>query len=515
MLTISLNVPVTDNTPLEILAAEKLGAPRVDECVILKKSVDARKKEHIIYCYRLAVAVKEEHKYIRKDVSYFHMNDCSLAHMLKGKKIIAHPVVVGTGPAGLFAALALAYLGANPVILERGDTVDERQKKLDIFNATLTLDTESNVQFGEGGAGTFSDGKLNTGTHSDLIDTVLKEFVLSGAPEEITYLNKPHIGTDELCKTVKNMRRRIEELGGKFYFNTKLTDIKICDGKIVGAVTDKGVFPCDELYLAIGHSARDTFEMLYKKNVFMTSKTFSMGTRIEHLRSDVDRSQYGTQASFLPAADYKAAVRTEKGSVYTFCMCPGGKVINASSEEGGVCVNGMSYHARDGVNSNAALLFNVSEADWKSEHPLAGMEFQRSYERKTYEVSHGYLPVVQTVGDFLQGKAGTKPTAVTPSVGTGYVLGDLRACLPESVADGIKEGIPLLAQKLPFFGQKTAVLTGIEARSSSPVRILRDDGYESNVKGLYPIGEGAGYAGGIMSAAVDGLKAVLCGKKII
>lgn len=515
MLTISLNVPVNDDTSLETLAARKLGAPRVDAVTILKKSVDARKKEHIFYCYRLAVSVKNERMYLRDDVAYYHKNECSLAHMLRGKSADCHPVVVGSGPAGLFAALALAHLGTSPVVLERGDSVDDRRKKLDAFNKTLLLDEESNVQFGEGGAGTFSDGKLNTGTHSDLIGTVLEEFVLSGAPEEIRYLNKPHIGTDELCTTVKTMRARIEALGGKFLFNTKLTDVKTENGRVVAAVTDKGEIACDELYLAIGHSARDTFEMLFNKNVLMTSKTFSMGTRIEHLRKDVDVSQYGAEAEKLPAADYKAAVKTSEASLYTFCMCPGGKVINASSEKGRVCVNGMSYHARNDVNSNSALLVNVSEADWKSEHPLAGMEFQRKYEKRAFEASGSYRPVVQTVGDFLRGTTGTEPSTIRPSVETGYVLGDLRAFLPDNVAKGLQEGLPLMARKLPFFARKDAILCGLEGRSSSPVRILRDEGYESNIKGLFPIGEGAGYAGGITSAAVDGLKAVLLGKKLL
>lgn len=510
MLTFGLTVPVCDKTPIEKLAADFLGVKSVDKCTIVKRSLDARRKDRIVYIYRVAVALPNEHKYVNKKVTYYDMNIPTVEHMTKGRKIDCRPVVVGSGPCGMFAALTLAYLGARPIVIERGDDVDARKAKTEEFVSSLRLDTESNVQFGEGGAGTFSDGKLNTGVNNEFVSAVINEFVLCGAPEEISYAAKPHIGTDLLIDVVKNLRKKIISLGGEFRFRTKLTDIETAAGRVVAAVTDKGRIPCDRIYLAIGHSARDTFEMLYRKSVKMVSKIFSMGVRIEHLSETINRAQYGESARFLPAADYKTAVDTgEYGALYTFCMCPGGKVINASSEEGGVCVNGMSEHARDGKNSNSALLINVSADDWKTEHPLGGMEFQRKYERKTYAHSGGYKPVSQTVGDFLSGKSGGGFGEVKPSVGTGYVIGDLRECLPERVVSGISTGIPLMGRKLKGFDSPQAVLTGIEARSSSPVRILRDEKCVSSIIGLYPLGEGAGYAGGITSAAADGIRGVL------
>ena len=510
MLTVNLSVSVWDKTPIETLAAQKIGAPIVEKCVILKKSVDARKKDNVLYTYRVAVEVKNERKYIRKDVEPYHMNVCTLENTFRSAHPPARPVVIGSGPSGLFVALSLIYAGAKPVVIERGDDVDKRSEKVARFIKTLTLDTESNVQFGEGGAGTFSDGKLTTGVHNEYIEAVLREFVKMGAPEEILYLNKPHIGTDILKDVVKNIRLFIEERGGKFCFNTKMTGLKIVDGKVVSIETNRGDLDTDAAYLCIGHSARDTFEMLYKKGVKMESKTFSMGVRIEHLRENINFAQYGKSATVMPAADYKTAVDIGNNkSLYTFCMCPGGRVINASSEEGGVTVNGMSYHARNDVNSNSALLVNVTKDDWKSEDALAGVAFQRHYERKAFEYSRSYKPVCQTVGDFLSGKSGSAFTDVQPSVETGFVKGDLNEILPKSVADGLKTGLPLIGRRINGFDGESAALTGIEGRSSSPVRILRDEKGVSSVERLYPVGEGAGYAGGIMSAATDGVKAVL------
>lgn len=510
MLTFSFNAAVDDVTPVEKLAAESLGAKSVEKCLILKKSVDARRKDKICYVYRVAVEVKNEHKYINNKVSYYNMNIPTVERMTIGRKLFCRPVVVGSGPCGLFAALTLAYLGARPIVIERGDDADTRIKKTKEFISSLKLDTESNVQFGEGGAGTFSDGKLNTGVNNDYVLAVINEFVLCGAPEEISYAAKPHIGTDLLVGVIKNLRKKIISLGGEFRFRTKLIDIETAAGSVVAAVTDKGKIPCDRIYLAIGHSARDTFEMLYEKSVKMTSKTFSMGVRIEHLSEDINRAQYGEAAKFLPAADYKMAVDTERyGKMYTFCMCPGGRVINASSEEGAVCVNGMSEHARNGINSNSALLINVGADDFKTEHPLGGMEFQRKYEKKTYALSGGYKPVAQTVGDFLSGKSGSAFSSVKPSVETGFVLGNLEECLPEKVFRGIRAGIPLIGKRMKGFDCPQAALTGIEARSSSPIKILRDEKCVSSINGLYPLGEGAGYAGGITSAAADGIRGVL------
>ncbi len=510
MIAVDFSVSVLDKTPVETLAAKKLGAKSVKRYVIVKKSVDARKKDNVLYNYRVAVEVENERLFIGKGTPYDEKNIPKIEHMTIGKTINCNPVVVGSGPAGLFAALTLALLGAKPVVVERGDSLDKRVEKTEKFIKTLSLDTESNVQFGEGGAGAFSDGKLNTGVNNDFVKAVINEFVSCGAPEEIAYLSKPHVGTDKLIDTVRTLREKIKSLGGTFLFNCRLTDIKTVAGKVTAAITTKGEIPCDRIYLAIGHSARDTFEMLYRKGLKMTSKTYSIGTRIEHLSKEINFAQYGKFAEVMPAADYKIAVDAkESGSLYTFCMCPGGKVINASSEENGVCVNGMSYHARDGVNSNSALLINVTEKDFGSDHPLAGAEYQRAVERRVYELTGGYRPVVQTVGDFLTGRSGTTPSGVLPSVETGYVLGDLREVLPRKIADGIKNGLPLAARKIRGFDAPDAVLTGAETRSSSPVRILRDEKGTSSMDGLYPIGEGAGYAGGITSAAADGIRTVL------
>ena len=513
MLTFNLTVSVYDKTPLPVLAAGKLGLTEVDKCVILRKSLDARRKDRISYAYKVAVETKNEHKYINKEVSYYQMNIPTVERMTEGKKLVCRPVVVGSGPCGLFAALTLAYLKTNPIVIERGDDVDERIRKTEIFEKNLILDTESNVQFGEGGAGTFSDGKLNTGVNNEYVRAVINEFVQCGAPEETAYEAKPHIGTDKLAEVVKNLRKKIISYGGEFRFRTKLTDIETVCGKVNAAITDKGRIPCDRIYLAIGHSARDTFEMLFNKSVKMVSKEFSMGVRIEHLSDEINRSQYGAASLVLPAADYKAAVNVgEEGKLYTFCMCPGGKVINASSESGGVCVNGMSFHSRNGKNSNSALLINVGEKDWQSDHPLAGVEYQREYERKVFAFGNSYKPVVQTYGDFANGgKTGGNFGSVLPSVGTGFIKGNLEECLPDKVVRGLRKGIPLIGKALKNFDSPQAVLTAIEARSSSPVRILRDEKCMSCTEGLYPLGEGAGYAGGITSAAADGIRGVLAG----
>ena len=509
MIEFSFTVPVGDNTPIEELARRKLKANKIDKCIILKKSIDARKKDKIVYQYRVAVGLVNERKYICENVKQYNDEICSLENMCKGLLKDMKPIVVGTGPAGLFCALTLSYFGAKPIVLERGADALKRMQKVNKFFKELELDENVNVQFGEGGAGTFSDGKLNTNLHNPLIKVVLNEFVKHGAPEEITYLSKPHIGTDNLVEVVRRIRKTIIERGGEVHFETKLTSINIENGKFVSAVTDKGVFYGNRLYLAIGHSARDTFEMLYSKGIVMESKTFSMGARIEHKRLDIDFAQYGNQSKFLPSADYKMAVKTDTGkSLYTFCMCPGGRVINASSETGGICVNGMSYFARNDENSNSAVLVNVGIEDWKSEHPLAGMEYQRKYERATFNVSGSYRPIVQLYGDLVKGKESKRIGEVKPSVETGYVLGDLRECLDVGIVDTIISGVKAFGKKLRKFDDYNAVLTGIEARSSSPVKILRDEKYRSSVENIYPIGEGAGYAGGIMSAAIDGIKSV-------
>ena len=484
---------------------------------VLKKSIDSRDKD-IKYVYSLAVEVLDKEKGLKKSGKFlpYKEEEHTIDNLLKGynkKKLSYRPVVVGTGPSGLFAALILAKAGLKPIVIERGKAVDERIKSVDVFNRTSKLDTESNIQFGEGGAGTFSDGKLNTGTSSPLINTVLNEFVRYGANVSITYESKPHIGTDILVNIVKNMRKDIESFGGNVYFNTKLIDIKQSIGELNSVVIEKD--GCVEeiqtkaCILAIGHSARDTFEMLSKK-VIMAQKPFSIGVRVEHLQSEISKAQYGDKFSLLPPASYKLACHLDNGrSCYSFCMCPGGFVVAAASEEEMVVTNGMSYSKRDGVNANAALLVGIDPSDFKSDNVLAGVEFQRKYESLAYKISNSYKAPYQRYGDLKGNKISTSFNSVKPTYPIGVVEADLRACLPNYVIDSLLQAMPIFDKKIKGFANEDALFTGVETRSSSPVKILRDDNFSSSIKGLIPCGEGAGYAGGITSAAVDGINAAL------
>jgi uncharacterized FAD-dependent dehydrogenase len=426
----------------------------------------------------------------------------------------ANPVlVVGSGPAGLFCAIRLLEHGILPIVVERGGKVEERERAIDSFTKTRVLNPNVNVQFGEGGAGTFSDGKLNTQTHSALNREVLETFVRFGAPKEILWLAKPHIGSDNLKTVVKNMREYILAQGGEVRFNTLLEDIKIQDDRVQEAVVRDlnanmvASFPVSAVVLAVGHSARDTFEMLHGKGITMRQKDFAVGVRVEHLQSNIGFAQYGKSYPLLPAADYKLVSHASERATFTFCMCPGGYVMPATSEEGGVVTNGMSNYARDGQNANSALIAQVTRADFKGDSPLAGIEFQRELERAAYVAGgRNYAAPVQLIGDFLQDKESSRFGEVAPTYGAGTAFADLRTVLPKGVAEALKLSILDMDRRLKGFASPDGILTAVESRTSSPVRIERDEKMQSSVAGLYPCGEGAGYAGGITSAAADGLR---------
>jgi uncharacterized FAD-dependent dehydrogenase len=482
---------------------------------IAKESIDARKKNNIKFNYAVLIEMDNEEKVVAraddKDVKIEEVR-YDAEFEFGTTKMNHRPIIVGMGPAGMFAGLLMAQKGYNPLIIERGEKVENRTKSINKFWNRAVLNTESNVQFGEGGAGTFSDGKLTTRIKDTRCDYILEEFVKAGAPEEILYIGKPHIGTDILKEVVKNIRETIIKLGGEVRFNSKLEDIIIKDKKVKSVIVNGEEIPCDNLILALGHSSRDTYEMLHEKDIFMSSKPFAMGVRIEHPQEMINENQYGKFASHerLRGADYKLTYTSEKldRSVYSFCMCPGGTVVAAASEAGCVAINGMSEYKRDKANANSAIVVSVGPKDFASDSPLAGIEFQRHYESLAYTLGgSNYNAPVQLVGDFLRGEVSTKIGSIKPSYTPNYKFADLTKCLPSFVTDAIKEALPKFEYKINGFAREDAIMTGIETRTSAPVRIDRNEKLQSiSLEGLYPAGEGAGYAGGIISAAVDGLK---------
>ena len=486
---------------------------------IVRRGYDARKRNNIVFVYGLDVEVKNEPWVLAKFTKDPHVKaspDTTYHFVTQApQNLTSRPVIIGTGPCGFMAGLILAQMGFKPIILERGKKVRERTKDTWGLWRKKKLNTESNVQFGEGGAGTFSDGKL----HSQIKDPrhlglkVLREFVKAGAPEEILYISKPHIGTFRLVSMVEKIRDEIEALGGEFRFESKVVDVDIQHEKIRGLTLEGGEYiAADHVILAIGHSARDTFYSLYERGVYMEAKPFSIGFRIEHPQSLIDQCRFGKFAGHpdLGAADYKLVHHCKNGrSVYSFCMCPGGTVVAATSEEGRVVTNGMSQYSRNERNANSGIVVNVTPADFPSNHPLAGIELQQFWESRAYALGgEDYQAPGQLVGDFLQGKASTAFGEVEPSYKPGVHLTDLSTALPDYAIEAIREALPAFERQIKGFSMYDAILTAVETRTSSPVRIKRDrKTYQSlNTQGLYPAGEGAGYAGGILSAAVDGIE---------
>lgn len=501
----------------------------IKELAIIRESIDARKKPHIFYILSVVFSCDKEEMLLKKygkkaDISFYREKKTEIP-FIPGEHIKEQPIVVGAGPAGLFACYYLAKAGLKPVLLERGKNVEDRMKDVDRFWETGRLDTESNVQFGEGGAGTFSDGKLNTSNKDPLgyQKEVLRLFVEMGADSSILYEQRPHLGTDRLISIVKKLRKEIIRLGGIVRFQAKVTDLLWEEGKGNGDKKERGqqikgvVINGEEtifsrhVILAIGHSARDTFDVLLKRNFAMEAKAFAVGYRVQHPQEKIDTSQYGAEnLGKFPPASYKLTGKAADGrSVYSFCMCPGGYVVNSSSEEGRLCINGMSYSRRAGKNANSAIVVSVTPEDYENDGPLGGMEFQRKLEEKAYNAGEGSIPV-QRFEDFVKDRPGKGIGRAEVFFKGKYKSANLRGILPEALEKAFVEGMEQFGRKVPDFDHNDVILSGIEARTSSPVRILRNESYQApHMKGVYPCGEGAGYAGGITSAAMDGLRIAL------
>lgn len=483
---------------------------------IKKQSIDARKKPELKYVYTVDVKVRNEQQILKKQKNnqISLVNESIYTFPTNGTLSCKHrPVIIGCGPAGMFCAYLLAEHGYKPILFERGVSVEERVKDIELFWKTGTLNEQSNVQFGEGGAGTFSDGKLNTLVKDaqGRNKKVLKIFVENGAPEDILYTNKPHIGTDVLIDVVRNMRNQILAWGGEIHFHSQFVDFELKNGK-VSSVTiisngKEQQYQAEHLVLAIGHSARDTFSMLYEKQLPIVAKPFAVGVRVEHKQQMIDDSQYGSNSPYkLPVASYKVTTNLpNKRGVYSFCMCPGGYVVNASSEEGYLAVNGMSYHARDGINANSAIIVTVTPDDFESQHPLAGVEFQRRLEKKAFQIGNGKVPV-QRFGDYCKNQSSKEFGEIVPQIKGAYTLANVREIFPKELAESIEIGIKSFDKQIQGFANDDTLLSGVESRTSSPIRITRNENFQIENTGIYPCGEGAGYAGGITSAAMDGIK---------
>lgn len=514
----------------------KINYKDIKDYKIYKKSIDARNKENIFYNYTIDINYSGNKKL--KNIKFIPKENYEL-NIKNNRKSKVRPVIIGAGPAGLFCALTLVQNGIKPIIIEQGKKVEDRKKDVDYFLETGKLNLNSNVQFGEGGAGTFSDGKLTTGVNNPLSRKVLYEFVEFGAPKQIMYINKPHIGTDNLISIIANMRNYIIEKGGEFLFETKLIDFETENNKIKNVIcqnlsilkdinivkkeelniikeADSNSFKLetDTVVFAIGHSARGTFEKMYEKGIHMEKKNFSIGVRIEHKQEMINKSQYGESSKLkLPPAEYKLAYHGKERSCYTFCMCPGGVVMASSSDKDEVVTNGMSKFARDGENANSAVLVNITPNDFKGDSPLEGIYFQKELEQKAFRLGgSNYFAPVQRFEDFLNNKKTTKIGKVKPTYKPGVTNCNLQEILPQFVVDTLKEGILDFDKKIKGFADGDSILTGVETRSSSPVKIPRNEDFESNICGIYPCGEGAGYAGGITTAAIDGIK---CAIKIL
>lgn len=496
---------------LQKKVASKLRVNKKDifKIEITKKSIDAREKKHIYYVYEVDIEVKNERKILEKNQSkdIFKKPKEVYSFLKSGTKALEHrPIIVGSGPAGLFCAYLLAEAGYHPIVMERGEKIESRVKTVDEFFETGMLNKDSNVQFGEGGAGTFSDGKLNTLVKDKYFrgKKVFEILVENGAPPEIMYLNKPHIGTDLLQQVIINIRKKIIQMGGEFRYHHCVTNVIVKDKKIQRIeVNHQDQIPCEVLVLAIGHSARDTFEMLYQQNISMSPKPFAVGIRIQHPQQMINQNQYGE--NILEPASYKLTYQSSnKRGVYSFCMCPGGYVVNASSESKKLAINGMSNHARNSKNANSAIVVTVSPDDF-GYHPLDGVNYQRNLEEKAYQFGSGKIPI-QLYKDYKGNKITKKLGQVEPLFKGNYQFANLNEIFPSYINDALKEGIENFSHKIKNFNRDDAILAAVESRTSSPIRIHRDETFQSNISGLFPCGEGAGYAGGITTSAIDGIK---------